>query len=146
MKPSVKKVANTTGIVPSVIFAQAVLESAWGTSDLAKKANNFFGIKADEKWQGKSIVHETKEVRNGNVATISSKFRAYNSQAESVQDYGQFFTSNPWRIRNYHHFRNSTNYLDAVIALQKSGYATDPAYAEKLKSVIERYSLDKIEF
>ncbi|WP_321537163.1 glycoside hydrolase family 73 protein [Streptococcus suis] len=146
LKPFVKKVANTTGIAPSVIFAQAILESAWGTSTLAKEANNFFGIKADEKWQGKSMVHETKEVRDGKVITITAKFRAYNNQAESVQDYGQFFTSNPWRIRNYYHFRNSTNYLDAVIALQRSGYATDPTYAEKLKSVIERYSLDRIEF
>lgn len=146
LKPFVKKVANTTGIVPSVIFAQAILESAWGTSNLAKEANNFFGIKADEKWQGKSMVHETKEVRDAKVITITAKFRAYNNQAESVQDYGHFFTSNPWRIRNYYHFRNSTNYLDAVIALQRSGYATDPTYAEKLKSVIERYSLDKIEF
>ncbi|MGQ7461452.1 glycoside hydrolase family 73 protein [Streptococcus suis] len=144
LKPSVKKVANTTGIIPSVIFAQAVLESAWGTSNLAKNANNFFGLKADANWQGKSIVHETKEVVNGNGVTVSAKFRAYDTLIEGIQDYGQFFTSNPWRIKNYYPFRSSTNYLDAVITLQKSGYATDPVYAEKLKSVIERYSLDKL--
>lgn len=143
LKPSVKQVANTSGIIPSVIFAQAVLESAWGTSSLAKNANNFFGIKADEKWQGKSIVHKTKEVHNGKAETVTAKFRAYDTFREGIQDYGQFFTSNPWRIKNYFPFRTSTNYLDAIIALQKTGYATDPSYAEKLKSVIERYSLDK---
>ncbi|HEM3623545.1 TPA: glucosaminidase domain-containing protein [Streptococcus suis] len=145
LKPAVVSVSKKTGIVPSVILAQAILESAWGTSKLAKEANNLFGIKVGQNWQGETFEVETREVRNGTSVTEKASFRSYKSVADSVTDYGNFFTSTPWRTKNYQEFRIATNYVDAANALQKSGYATDPQYSEKIKSVIERYALNKLD-
>lgn len=145
LKPAVVSVSKKTGIVPSVILAQAILESAWGTSKLAKEANNLFGIKVGQNWQGETFEVETREVRNGTSVTEKASFRSYKSVADSVTDYGNFFTSTPWRTKNYQEFRTATNYVDAANALQKSGYATDPQYGEKIKSVIERYALNKLD-
>lgn len=143
---AVRSVSKDTGILSSVILSQAILESAWGNSTLAQEANNLFGIKADSNWKGTTKTVQTKEVRAGKEVTEEAIFRSYPSLTQGIMDYGQFFTSTPWRQQNYQKFRQSTGYLQAVIELQKSGYATDPKYAEKLKSIIERYSLDKFDF
>ena len=42
-------------LLPSTVIAQAIHESAWGTSTLAVKANNHFGIKASAPWTGPVI-------------------------------------------------------------------------------------------
>lgn len=146
ISPMVRSVSENTGILSSVILAQAILESACGTSTLAQKANNLFGIKAASDWLGDTITVQTKEVRAGKEVIEEANFRSYPSLSRGIMDYGQFFTSTPWRKQNYQKFRQSTSYLQAVIELQKSGYATDPNYAEKLKSIIERYSLDRFDF
>ncbi|HFI0143657.1 TPA: glycoside hydrolase family 73 protein [Streptococcus suis] len=145
LKPAAISVSKKTGILPSIILAQAILESAWGTSKLAKEANNLFGIKAGQNWQGDIFEVETREVRNGTSVTEKASFRAYKSVADSVTDYGNFFTSTPWRTKNYQEFRVATNYVEAADALQKAGYATDPKYSEKLKSVIERFVLNTLD-
>lgn len=146
ISPMVRSVSENTGILSSVILAQAILESAWGTSTLAQKANNLFGIKAASNWLGDTITVQTKEVRVGKEVIEEANFRSYPSLSRGIMDYGNFFTSTPWRIQNYQQFRQSVGYIQAVIELQKSGYATDPNYAEKLKSIIERYSLDRFDF
>lgn len=129
-----------------MILSQAILESAWGNSTLAQEANNLFGIKADSNWLGGTITVKTKEVRAEKEVTEEVSFRSYPSLTQGIMDYGQFFTSTPCLKQNYQKFRQSASYLQAVIELQKSGYATDPKYAEKLKSIIERYSLDRFDF
>lgn len=139
--PAAQVVSKTSGILPSVMVAQAILESGWGSSTLAKQANNYFGIKADSSWKGKTITVPTTEYRNGVSRTENAVFRAYDSPTASLSDYSKFFTSTPWRTKNYQQFRQSRTYIEAVNALQKSGYATDPNYANKLKSLIERYQL-----
>ncbi|HFI0632431.1 TPA: glycoside hydrolase family 73 protein [Streptococcus suis] len=146
ISPMVRTVSKNTGILSSVILAQAILESAWGTSTLAQKANNLFGIKAASNWLGDRITVQTKEVRAGKEVIEEAIFRSYPSLSRGIMDYGNFFTSTPWRIQNYQQFRQSVGYIQAVIELQKSGYATDPHYTEKLKSIIERYSLDTFDF
>lgn len=93
-----------------------------------------------------TITVKTKGIRAESEVIEEAIFRFYPSLTQGIMDYGQFFTSTPWRKQNYQKFRQSTSYLQAVIELQKSGYATDPNYAEKLKSIIERYSLDRFDF
>ncbi|HFU4452071.1 TPA: glucosaminidase domain-containing protein [Streptococcus suis] len=93
-----------------------------------------------------TITVKTKGIRAESEVIEEAIFRFYPSLTQGIRDYGQFFTSTPWRKQNYQKFRQSTSYLQAVIELQKSGYATDPNYAEKLKSIIERYSLDRFDF
>ncbi|HEL9630433.1 TPA: glucosaminidase domain-containing protein [Streptococcus suis] len=143
---AIRSISKNTGILSSVILSQAILESAWGNSTLAQEANNLFGIKADSNWKGTTKTVQTKEIRAENEVIEEAIFRSYPSLTQGIMDYGQFFTSTPWRKQNYQKFRQSDSYLQAVIELQKSGYATDPKYAEKLKSIIERYSLDKFDF
>ncbi|HEM3703106.1 TPA: glucosaminidase domain-containing protein [Streptococcus suis] len=142
----VRSVSQNTGILSSVVLAQAILESSWGTSKLAQEANNLFGVKADSNWLGNTMTVQTKEVRAGKEVIGEVNFRSYPSLSRGIMDYGNFFTSTPWRIQNYKQFTQSVGYIQAVIELQKSGYATDPNYAEKLKSIIERYSLDTFDF
>ncbi|WP_313168076.1 GBS Bsp-like repeat-containing protein [Streptococcus parasuis] len=141
--PQAQQVSKSKGIVTSVLLAQAILESAWGTSQLATQANNLFGIKSDALWKGNVVTIESKEVQNGKTVTVKSAFRSYQSIADSIKDYGSFFTSTPWRTQNYAKFLQSKTYTEAIKNLQSSGYATDPAYGEKLKTLIERYRLNQ---
>ncbi|WP_105264189.1 glucosaminidase domain-containing protein, partial [Streptococcus suis] len=83
----------------------------------------------------------TNEYRDGEKKQEKHLFRKYNSWNESVVDYAKFFTSTPWRIKNYQSFREATDYQQAILALRQSGYATDPKYGEKLRSIIENYKL-----
>ncbi|MGQ7355019.1 GBS Bsp-like repeat-containing protein [Streptococcus suis] len=141
--PLAQQVSKSTGLVTSVMLAQAILESAWGTSRLATEANNLFGIKSDALWKGDVLKVETKEFRDDKTVTEEKLFRSYASIADSLKDYGTFFTSTPWRTQNYSKYVQSKDYQSAITNLQSSGYATDPVYGEKLKSLIERYKLDR---
>ncbi|MGQ7386194.1 GBS Bsp-like repeat-containing protein [Streptococcus suis] len=141
--PAIQQVSQKNSIVTSVMLAQSILESGWGTSQLAKNAYNIFGIKADSSWKGNTYTVQTKEVVNGKTITVEKQFRAYKSLLESISDYGSFFTSTAWRTKNYASFLQATNHETALTSLLASGYATDPAYAEKLKSLIQRYGLNQ---
>ena len=144
ISPAIQQVSQNKGIVTSVMLAQSILESSWGTSELAKNAYNIFGIKANSSWNENTYTVKTKEVENGKEITVEGqRFRAYKSLLESISDYGEFFTSTAWRKKNYASFLQATNYETALTSLLASGYATDPVYAEKLKSLIQRYGLDQ---
>lgn len=126
-------------ILPSISIAQAILESDWGRSGLATKANNLFGIKGN--YQGESVTVPTKEYVNGEFITVNDEFRKYPSWNVSIEDHGGFFTSTNWRVENYKHVVGETNYKRAAQALSEAGYATDPDYANKLINIIEQYKL-----
>ena len=128
-------------ILPSVSIAQAVLESNWGRSKLAKEANNLFGIKGD--YNGESLIVTTKEWDGSKMIDVDAGFRKYPSWNESIEDHGTFFTSTDWRKNNYKNVIGETNYKDMAKALSDSGYATDPAYATKLINIVEEYNLSK---
>lgn len=126
-------------ILPSITGAQAILESAWGESELAKKANNLFGIKGD--YNGYAYFIDTWEVIDGKNTTVRTHFRHYPTKAESVIDHGEFFTSTDWRKKNYAKVIGETDYKKAAHALREAGYATDPNYATKLIDLIQQYRL-----
>lgn len=128
-------------ILPSVSIAQAILESNWGRSKLAKEANNLFGIKGD--YNGESLTVKTKEWDGSKMIDVDAGFRKYPSWNESIEDHGTFFTSTDWRKDNYKNVIGETNYKDMANALSDSGYATDPAYATKLINIVEEYNLSK---
>ncbi|MFP5528402.1 glucosaminidase domain-containing protein [Peptococcus simiae] len=131
------------GILPSLSIAQAILESGWGTSVLAVQANNLFGIKASDDWQGKTLTVPTKEWVNGRYITIHATFRAYDSWADSVADHARFFTSTDWRKNLYAAVIGESGYIKACRAIQVAGYATAPDYATKLINLIEQYDLTR---
>ena len=130
------------GILPSITAAQAILESGWGSSELAKAPNNnLFGIKDSEDWHGEIVTVPTQEYHNGDYITVNAAFRKYASWNDSVVDHAKFFTSTEWRKDNYRKVVNETDYRIAAQELKNAGYATDPSYPGKLIRLIEAYKL-----
>ena len=127
----VKSVTSGTGIFPETLFAQAIIESSKGSnvgaSELAKKYNNYFGIKADKSWTGKSVNMKTGEFTGtANATTIKDNFRVYDSPQDSIADYVRFLKKNP-RYANAGVF-NASSPQEQAILLQKAGYATGAGY------------------
>ncbi|MDD3224801.1 MAG: stage II sporulation protein P [Clostridium sp.] len=127
-------------IYPSVTLAQAMQESEEGISTLSTKANNLFGIKAFD-WPYQTVIMPTSEHYNGKDITIMSKFRAYDSWKESVDDHGNFLVDNS--VYKNHGVFSSTSYEAQAKALQSAGYATDPNYASELIDLVKEYNLNK---
>lgn len=121
----------STGIPASITLAQGMHESANGTSQLARNANNHFGVKCSSNWTGK------RYYRNGN--RRNSCFRKYNSVEEAFKDRSRFLSNN----KNYQKLfkYNRTDYKKWAYGLQKSGYAASRYYAAHLIKTIERYNL-----
>ncbi|MDE6296568.1 MAG: glucosaminidase domain-containing protein [Muribaculaceae bacterium] len=118
------------GIPASITLAQGLLESAAGRSTLATKGNNHFGIKCHSDWTGDTLL------RNDDAA--NECFRVYSSAAESFTDHSRFLLKK--RYRPLFEF-DVTDYASWAHGLKQCGYATDPNYANRLISIIERYSL-----
>lgn len=128
-----------SGVLASLTVAQAILESAWGKSELATGGNALFGIKATKSWKGKVYCKDTKECYDGvNLVTVNNAtFRAYDSWEESVEDHSAFLKAN----KRYKEVIGETDYKKACEAIKAAGYATDPDYVEKLVKLIEGYEL-----
>lgn len=147
---SANRIAPAHGLYTSVMLAQAILETGYGTSYLAQHANNFFGMKfKDGEDEGKYgyIWHISNEVINGVVVPVNSKFRVYQSTDQSFLDnalklrYGVSWDPNryagTWKV-------NARSYRDATRALTGT-YATDPDYGQKLNNLIEYWKLDQFD-
>jgi len=123
-------------IPASVILAQAILESRSGTSELAQKSNNHFGIKCHREWGGDTI---SKDDDSSNEC-----FRKYGSIKDSYTDHSMFLRSRP---RYAHLFELPvTDYESWCYGLKNAGYATSISYAEELIKLIENlqlYELDR---
>lgn len=132
-----------SGVLASLTVAQAILESAWGKSELATGGNALFGIKATKSWKGKVYCKDTKECYDGvNLVTVNNAtFRAYDSWEESVADHSAFFKAN----KRYKEVIGETDYKKACEAIKAAGYATDPDYVEKLVKLIEDYELTEFD-
>jgi len=121
-------------IPASITMAQALLESANGNSELAKKSNNHFGIKCHSNWQGERVYHD--DDKSGEC------FRKYSSVRDSYDDHSIFLL----RERYSNLFELSiTDYKSWAKGLKKAGYATDPAYAKRLIQIIEDEKLNLLD-
>ena len=117
-------------IPASITLAQGVLESGAGRSELAKKANNHFGIKC-HGWTGRKSYHDDDE--------LGECFRAYDNAYESYQDHSVFLTGSQ---RYSSLFRlKMKDYKGWAKGLKACGYATSPTYATRLIEIIELYKL-----
>ncbi|MCK1993840.1 LysM peptidoglycan-binding domain-containing protein [Peribacillus muralis] len=129
-------------ILPSVIIAQACLESGYGTSALAKQGKNIFGTKGDYK--GESIIFQTIEYVNGAPVQVRNKFRKYPTWEESLRDLANLYAfGTSWNRNLYSFVIGEKDYKKAVKAIFDAGYATDPKYTEKLVNLIETSGLTK---
>ncbi|WP_082713739.1 N-acetylmuramoyl-L-alanine amidase [Sporosarcina koreensis] len=146
LAPFAVKHGLANGVLPSLIIAQGILESGSGTSELAKNANNLFGIKAGSGWTGPTYTKRTSEQdEDGNVYYINAAFRKYPSYEGCVMDLVHKYTHGTgWEDHNrYAAILNQTDYRKATAALHAAGYATDIKYAAKLNERIEQYGLTK---
>lgn len=120
--------------VPAAItIAQGLLESAAGTSELATKANNHFGIKCTSDWVGKTYTHDDDKK--------DECFRRYAEASDSYEDHSLFLL----RKRYESLFALPIgDYKAWAYGLKNCGYATDPKYPEKLIKLIEQYNLQSL--
>ncbi len=138
-----------TGIPASFMVSQAALETGWGRKEIrhadGQPAYNLFGIKAGGSWKGPTAEVTTTEYINGKAQKVVARFRAYGSYAESFTDYARLMKDSPRyqaAVGGASGDRNGITVAQADRAtafaqgLQKAGYATDPAYADKLTRVI----------
>lgn len=141
--PAAVLIANEHGIYPSVMIAQAGLESNWGRSDLAQSYNNLMGTKGS--WEGESVTVQTREDVNGASIYIDAGFSVYDSWADSLHRYGLLMkTGLEWNPDYYSGtwIKNTESYQDATAWLE-GRYATDSAYASKLNQTIQSYNLEQ---
>lgn len=137
LKPYAEQAAAELGVPARALVAQAALETGWGRhlprhSD-GSSSFNLFGIKAHRGWDGSAINHQTTEFRNGSMQSERASFRAYGSVEDAFRDYVSFLKANP---RYADALRAGQNGVQGFAqGLQKAGYATDPAYAQKLTRV-----------
>lgn len=129
-------------LLPSVTIAQAILESAWGESGLAKIYNNHFGMKASSSWKGKVTQQKTQEDDgSGKLYNITAGFKWYDSIDDSFKDHEAMFDT-AFSKSHYAKVLSATTAEGQAQALQGT-YATDTSYASKLIKLINQYDLKK---
>lgn len=130
------------GVPASIKLSQALLESRWGTTDLAVIANNHFGIKCGGNvWQG-PFYNKFDDEFDAQGRPIESCFRYYSSAEESYIAHSEFLRDPIKKDRYGFLFDlNPLDYKAWAIGLKKAGYATDPNYHLKLIRIIEQLNL-----
>lgn len=128
--------SRASGVPAELILAQAALETGWGRHEIPTQqggnSHNLFGIKASSHWQGETTDIVTHEYINGQRTQVVDTFRVYDSFEQSLTDYANLIGNNP----RYADVVQAANAEQAAHALQRSGYATDPRYAQKLVAVM----------
>ncbi|MGQ0697895.1 MAG: flagellar assembly peptidoglycan hydrolase FlgJ [Panacagrimonas sp.] len=144
IKPHAERAARELGVPAEAIMAQAALETGWG-AHVAKKADgssshNYFGIKANKSWDGARLEKTTHEHLGGRMQKVSAEFRSYESVGAAFDDYVAFLKSNP---RYAEVLKQGDNAAGFAQGLQAAGYATDPAYADKLLKLVRSESISR---
>lgn len=128
--------SRASGVPAELILAQAALETGWGRHEIATanggNSHNLFGIKAGANWQGSTTEVRTTEYVDGQAQSRVERFRVYESFEAAFTDYAQLIGNNP----RYAGVVSAPDAQQAARALQRGGYATDPAYADKLIAVM----------
>ena len=112
----IQKYAIQYGFFPSVLMAQAAEESGWGSSNIAKNANNIFGIKKGS-WTGATL--------NG--------YRKYATVEECIINYCSVVMAQS----RYANVKNATDYKQALVYIQAGGYTPDTSYPARVISLLE---------
>lgn len=131
-----------SGIPASIILAQGIQESSWGSGELAANSNNHFGIKCKKDWSGDTYFIEDDD-RDKYGKLIKSCFRVYNSVYDSYADHSDFLMDNPRYAPLFN--LDKKDYTNWAKGLKECGYATDPLYADKLIQCIKKYDLQRFD-
>lgn len=138
--PLIQAEAHRRGYkICSTVIAQAIVEGACGTSSLAKKYFNHFGLKCGSSWKGASVNLKTKEEYTvGTLTTIKDNFRAYANDGDGVKGYYDFIST-----KRYSNLKDSKTYSEYAEMLKKDGYATSSTYVSTLCKTVEKYDLTR---
>jgi flagellar protein FlgJ len=139
-----KAPAERLGVNAEVLVAIAALETGWGShlpKDHSGSSNNYFGIKADSRWQGEQVGSQTLEFEGSAFNELKQSFRAYESLQESFTDFAEFLLGND-RYSYALEFANDTKQF--LNEIQSAGYATDPKYAEKILNVLSNKAFSQL--
>ncbi|RVU45527.1 flagellar assembly peptidoglycan hydrolase FlgJ [Rubrivivax rivuli] len=143
-----QRAESETGIPATFMVSQAALETGWGRKEIrhgdGSPSYNLFGIKAGPNWKGATAEVMTTEYINGKPQKVMAKFRAYGSYAESFADYARLMKDSPRyagvvraaTVASADAGASARAAAGFAQGLQRAGYATDPAYADKLSRVI----------
>ena len=126
-------------ILPSLTIAQAILESGWGTSNLAKY-HNYFGMKARPGYTGPKIPITSQEYINGKWVTTTEYFMTFSSRSAGIKGYYDFIN-----ISRYDNLKGETNYKTACQKIRQDGWATAPDYSTRLIQIIEQNNLTRFD-
>ena len=140
--PLVQKYAKQYGYhVASPIIAQACCESGYGTSSLAYKYHNYFGMKCGRSWKGKSVNMATKEEYTpGTLTNISANFRVYDSIEEGVKGYLEFIS-----YSRYANLKSATTPKPYLELIKQDGYATSSTYVDTNYRIVTGYNLTRFD-
>ncbi len=143
-----------TGVLASVSLAQFCLESGYGKSELAQKANNCFGMKKNlsgntwegSTWDGVSVYTKKtgEETKDGKKIKITADFRKYASISDSIADHSAYLlgAKDGSKLR-YEGLKGEKDYKKAIKIIKKGGYATSSDYVDNICKIIEKYNLTK---
>lgn len=143
--PLIVEDSNKRNLLPSPRIAQAILESGSGSSELAQKAFNLFGLKDNNQWDGKTYNKLTGEYYSGTYTEVTANFQAYDSWEESVFWQGWYLQNRKFSPTStslvYGALQGVRDYKEFCRLLKSCGYATGPNYAENLIKLIEENNL-----
>lgn len=130
--PMAKEAAEKMGVAPELLIAQSALETGWGkkisTHSNGSSSYNLFNIKADNRWDGDKLLVNTVEFSGGVPVKENAMFRSYEGPQQSFDDYVHFLTQSP----RYDRAAAAQTDESFIRELGQAGYATDPAYADKI--------------
>lgn len=141
-----------SGVLASISLAQFILESGYGKSELAQKANNCFGMKKSlsgntwggSTWDGTSVYTKETQEQNtdGSYTTVTADFRKYACVEDSIADHSAYLLGamNGSKLR-YDGIAGMTDYKAVAQLIKDGGYATSLTYVENLCSIIEKWNL-----
>lgn len=122
---------------PSAVIAQAINESGWGESRLARDYHNYFGMKCGTKWTGPSVSMATQEeYQPGTLTAISDNFRVYSSMEDGVRGYFEFI-----QLARYQNLRGITDPRTYLQTIKDDGYATSSTYVDNCMALVDQYGL-----
>jgi flagellar protein FlgJ len=132
------------GVPASVVIAQAVLETGWGTSQLAHTARNYFGMTCGPNGGGPIAtgchVGTDRVCDRSGCWPSAASFRVYRTMADSFADHGRQLKTNP-RYRSAYKARSKP--ATFVKRMARAGYATDPGYAQRVIAIMNKYKLTR---
>lgn len=145
LAPFAQKHGKAYNILPSLIIAQGIHETGGGTSELAQKANNLFGIKKGIGWEGEVhevVTHEYRKVAGMDEKYfVTAEFRKYDSLEGAVIDLCEKYTT----MSRYSAVPGNYVFPKVAQAVKDAGYATDPTYPEKLIRTYSNYDLGRFD-